>query len=185
MEKELAVKGLTLEKLNELKTTKMIARQIRSSVKFKKFFEELRKHGTMSKAARSAGFKPGVVYALKSSNAAFAALCEEAAAESGDSLEYEAFRRAVHGDVEDIYWQGQVVGQKVVKSDKLLDKLLTAAKKEKYGNHSKVDVNVNETHNINISLEQAKSELLEKLAKIQTDDIIEAEYEAITNESNR
>ncbi len=182
MEKELALKDLSLDKLNDLKTTKMIARQIRSSVKFKKFFDELRKHGVIAQAARSAGFNPKWIYTLRQKNAAFMALCEESAAEAGDSLEYEAWRRAVKGEVVDVWWQGEVVGQKLEKSDKMLDKLLTAAKRDKYGPQQKVDINVHETHNLTITLDKAKTELLEKLSKIQTDDIIEAEYRTITDE---
>jgi hypothetical protein len=49
------------------------------------------------------------------------------------TLEAEAFHRAVEGEDEDIYFQGQVVGSKKKKSDYLLFELMKANMREKYG----------------------------------------------------
>ena len=56
-----------------------------------------------------------------------------------DKAEQEAFRRAVDGVTDDVYYQGDVVGQKQIYSDGLLQFLLKGNRAEKYGD--KVDLN--------------------------------------------
>ena len=55
-------------------------------------------------------------------------------------LEQEAQRRAMQGVVEDVYYQGEKVGEKVKYSDNLLMFMLKAKEPEKYRDNSRVEV---------------------------------------------
>jgi len=92
---------------------------------FLKFYTEL---GVVTKAAKIVGITRQSVHQLRKKDEDFALCMKEAKEEYVDNMEAEAKRRAVDGVIEDVYYQGEKVGEKRVYSDKLLLELL---KKEK------------------------------------------------------
>ena len=83
-------------------------------------------------AAKAAGISRQSHYRWLKTDPDYPGRYQEAKAESAQLLEDEAVRRARDGVVEQIYYQGQVVGQKLNYSDTLLIFLLKAANPEKY-----------------------------------------------------
>lgn len=73
------------------------------------FFKELAKDGNMTRAAQAVGWHRVTAARLKSTDAEFAARCEEAFEAAVDRLEEEAHRRAVKGTVRPVYYQGSPV----------------------------------------------------------------------------
>ena len=61
---------------------------------------------------------------------------------AADLLEEEAFRRAVEGDTQVVYYKGQEVGRKRVYSDQLLA-ILLKGKKPQYRENVEINNNVN------------------------------------------
>lgn len=54
-------------------------------------------------------------------------------------LEDEAFKRAVHGELDPVFYKGKIVGYRTVKSDTMLTVLLKARKPEVFADRSKVE----------------------------------------------
>ena len=73
------------------------------------------------------------VYARRREDKDFATLWDEALAMAADTLEAEADRRGRDGWNEDVYYRGQVVGQRRRYSDRMLIFRLKALKPERYG----------------------------------------------------
>lgn len=103
-------------------------------------------------------------------------------------IESVAIQRAIHGHEEDVYYQGDVVGQKVVHHDGLLQKIM-AAKLPEYskGEGGGVNVQVNvanimpraASYNEWLEMKSATLEKREELPALPSpdnDDIIEAEF---------
>lgn len=67
---------------------------------------------------------------------------EEAERMAGDLLEEEAWRRAVEGDLQVVWYKGEKIGEKRVKSDSLLA-LLLKGKKPQYRENTEVNTTVN------------------------------------------
>lgn len=98
-----------------------------------------------------------------------------------DSLETEARRRAVNGVEKGVYFQGERVGSEKEYSDRLLDKLLTAADKEKYSQQR----NVKQETTVNVTSDGVRKKLSSMLdldlsddqpTSIE-DDVIEGKYD--------
>lgn len=98
-----------------------------------------------------------------------------------DSLETEARRRAVNGVEKGVYFQGERVGTEKEYSDRLLDKLLTAADKEKYSQQR----NVKQETTVNVTSDGVRKKLSSMLdldlsddqpTSIE-DDVIEGKYD--------
>lgn len=98
-----------------------------------------------------------------------------------DSLENEARRRAVNGVEKGVYFQGERVGTEKEYSDRLLDKLLTAADKEKYSQQR----NVKQETTVNVTSDGVRKKLSSMLdldlsddqpTSIE-DDVIEGKYD--------
>jgi hypothetical protein len=96
------------------------------------FLTSLAEGHTVSKACEDAGITTSTAYQARGRDPEFFKEWDEAYESGSDLLEEEAWRRAKEGTVEDVYFQGQVVGQKRTFSDMLLVKLLEARRPEKY-----------------------------------------------------
>lgn len=93
-------------------------------------------------AARSCGLKIATVRAWKQKNPEFSLAWIEATQAYRESLEHEAYRRAVNGTLRPVYYKGNEVGSVREYSDRLLELLLRANDPQKYGNRSQVDIDV-------------------------------------------
>jgi hypothetical protein len=98
----------------------------------KRFLDAFARCGVLTYAARAAGISRVTVYAWQEHDPEFAAALREAAIESTEALEREAYRRAHGGVLQSVYQQGQRVGQVRKYSDVLLIFLLKARKPEVY-----------------------------------------------------
>ena len=96
------------------------------------FLDQLRQHGNISEAARQAGIDRKTAYNSKAKAPEFAEAWEEAVAESTDTLEAEARRRAVEGVEEPVYYRGAVVGHITKYSDGLLMFLLKGKRPDEF-----------------------------------------------------
>jgi hypothetical protein len=72
------------------------------------FLEQLTDTGNVSASARSVGVSSTSVYALRKTDADFAAAWDQALEDAADTLEAEARRRAVQGVQEPVVYQGQL-----------------------------------------------------------------------------
>jgi hypothetical protein len=109
------------------------AYNIYSATRAKLFLQLLGEIGRVPEAAQLAGFKnTNPLYYRKKTDQEFAIAWAEAIERAGDRFEAEAVRRAITGVEEDVYYQGEIVGQKTNYSDGLLAKLLDGSKPDKY-----------------------------------------------------
>jgi hypothetical protein len=88
---------------------------------------------SVCEACARAGMPRRSAYARRRDDKAFATLWGEALAMAADTLEAEADRRGRDGWSEDVYYRGQVVGQRRRYSDRMLIFRLRALKPELYG----------------------------------------------------
>ncbi len=88
------------------------------------FIEVLAETGSIHVAARGAGLSARSAYALRVRSAAFAAAWDGAQMLAVGRLSAIAFDRAIHGRVEQVYHQGDLIGERRVPSEKLLMWLL-------------------------------------------------------------
>lgn len=101
--------------------------QVEISLRLKKrFLDAFGRCGVLKWAADRAGVSRRVVYDWRREDPDFALAFDEAALDSLEALEYEAFRRAREGVPKPVYWQGERVGQVREYSDTLLIFLLKA-----------------------------------------------------------
>ncbi len=89
------------------------------------FIEALAETGTVHVAAKSAGLSARSAYGLRMRSRAFAAAWDAAQQLAVGRLSAIAFDRAIHGRVEQVYHQGDLIGEKRVPSERLLMWLLT------------------------------------------------------------
>lgn len=82
--------------------------------------------GDLHEAARAVGVSPNFVHQWMKDDEKAAERLREAQLVGYGGLESAAIQRAVHGVAEDVYYKGMVVGEKIVRSDGLLGKLLEA-----------------------------------------------------------
>lgn len=88
------------------------------------FIETLAETGSVHLAAKAAGLSARSAYALRVRSAPFAAAWDKAQQLAVGRLSALAFDRAIHGRIEQIYRDGDLVGEKRVPSDRLLMWLL-------------------------------------------------------------
>jgi hypothetical protein len=113
------------------------ARDLVSARRRKAFLMALATTGNVTIACAAAGWPRSFPYSLRKADKEFGeqwGFCVENAA---DLLEGEALRRAVHGVREDVWYKPkdgspEVIGHKVIYSDRLLETLLKANKPEKF-----------------------------------------------------
>lgn len=121
--------------------------------------------GTISKAAKKAGISRQTHYDwLKNDKkGVYHRAFELADKMAADLLEEEAFRRAVEGDTQVIYYKGEEVGRRRVYSDQLLS-LLLKGKKPQYRDN--VEIN----NNVNVDMSDAVSAMRERVKKGLSED---------------
>lgn len=100
------------------------------------FLETLSQTANVREAAEAAGLSRRTAYDHWEADPAFAAARDEVIGDAVDRLEREAFRRAVEGWDEPVYYQGQQVGSVRKYSDRMLE-LLLKANRDKYKDHSR------------------------------------------------
>ena len=113
--------------------------------------------GTISKAAKKAGISRQTHYDwLKNDKkGVYHRAFELADKMAADLLEEEAFRRAVEGDTQVIYYKGEEVGRRRVYSDQLLS-LLLKGKKPQYRDNTEINTNINVDLSEAVSVAQAR-----------------------------
>jgi len=89
-----------------------------------KFIQNYQVTGRVTKAAKAAGMSLAAIYLLKKTHPTLVEDMEMALEKYRDTLENEARRRGVEGTVKEIYYQGEVVGEERVYSDRMLELLL-------------------------------------------------------------
>ena len=99
----------------------------------KKFLEYLRQTGNVSKACRLVGVQPCSAYDWKKKNEKFAKQWDDAVEEAIDGMEDEAYRRAIEGVDEPVFYQGKQVAIIKKYSDTVLLALLAAHRPERWG----------------------------------------------------
>lgn len=127
------------------------------------FLKKLAEYGIKSKAAKAVGVNHSTILRHIEKDPAFARAVEEALTEAADTFEDELIRRAVRGYDEPVFFNGVEVGKIRKYSDRLLDKLVTATKREKYGQQSTVNVGGRITHEVTL---RAKENIMGTLEKI-------------------
>lgn len=97
-----------------------------------KFLSALAAGITPTGAARKAGIGRRTFYDLRDRDLTFAAAWDAARQAAIDALEDSAFRRAVEGVEEPVFYKGEVVGTVRRPSDRLMELLLKAERPDKY-----------------------------------------------------
>ena len=96
-----------------------------SAMRQRLFIETLAETGSVHLSAKAAGLSARSAYALRVRSAAFAAAWDAAQQLAVGRLSALAFDRAIHGRIEQVYQDGELVGEKRVPSDGLMKWLLT------------------------------------------------------------
>lgn len=114
-------------------------------------------YGTISKAAKKAGISRQTHYDwLKNDKKGFYRRAFELADKmAADLLEEEAFRRAVEGDLQVVYYKGEEVGRRRVYSDQLLS-ILLKGKKPQYRENTEINNNISVELSDAVSAAQAR-----------------------------
>jgi hypothetical protein len=95
-----------------------------SAVRQRLFIETLAETGSVHLSAKTAGLSARSAYALRVRSAPFAAAWDKAQQLAVGRLSALAFDRAIHGRIEQVYRDGELIGEKRVPSDRLLMWLL-------------------------------------------------------------
>lgn len=96
-----------------------------SAIRQRLYIETLAETGSVHLAAKTAGLSARSAYALRVRSVAFAAAWDAAQQLAVGRLSALAFDRAIHGRIEQVYQDGELVGERRVPSDRLLMWLLT------------------------------------------------------------
>ena len=96
-----------------------------SAARQRLYIETLAETGSVHLSARAAGLSARSAYALRVRSPAFSAAWDTAQQLAVGRLSALAFDRAIHGRVEQVYHQGELVGEKRVPSERLLIWLLS------------------------------------------------------------
>lgn len=139
--------------------SKTVYRFINSKLKndFLNYYIQL---GTISKAAKKAGITRQAHYKWlkEDKNGCYRKAFEQADKMAADLLEEEAFRRAVEGDLQVVYYKGAEVGRRRVYSDQLLS-LLLKGKKPQYRENTEIN------NNLSVNLSDAVEAMRERVKK--------------------
>lgn len=111
----------------------MGSRTKRTRQREKQFLDQLALNGNVGQAADLIGCGRQTVYDWRNADPEFKKKWEEAIERAVDRLEQEAWRRAVEGVDEPVYYQGEAVDFKKTYSDKLMELMLKAHRPQKYG----------------------------------------------------
>lgn len=97
-----------------------------------KFLTLLRVNGNVSESAAGIKVSRTALYEERKDDKTFAAAWDEAVEEAVDKLEGEAWRRAVEGWEEPVFYEGEECGRVKKYSDRMLELLLKGHRPEKY-----------------------------------------------------
>jgi hypothetical protein len=146
-------------------------------------------HGDLIRACRSLQIQPQHVHMWMQRDPEVAGKIKAAQQIGYAAIESAAMERAIDGVEEDVYYQGEVVGQKKVYSDSLLSKLLVARVP---GYNPESTVNHNHMHNVQLmpranNIEEwiAQRDKMLEHNPIQDQNTVDAEYEEVPNTSLR
>lgn len=134
-------------------------RALFSTVRQDRFLEAFTASGSIQTAARWSQCHRRAHYEWLKNDPSYAPRFEEALKAAARKFEDEAVRRAVHGTTKGVYYKGKKVAVEREYSDQLLALLLKANNPEKFGDKSKLDVNVARV----TSIEQVPTEVLLQL----------------------
>ena len=137
----------------------MARRTIRTETKRKRFLEALTATASVTRAAQAAAAHRSAFYDWRRDDSGFAADWEEALERGVDALEDEAFRRALEGVEEPVFYRGQQVALVRKYSDALLMFLLKARRPERFKDRAQVDIKDGRTD------EQIEARIAELLRK--------------------
>lgn len=154
------------------------------SMKKANFIKKLSELGSIKAAAAVVGVTVGTISNHVSKDPIFADAVEIAKNQYLALLEEELHQRAVTGKKKQIWFQGRVVGEETVVSDKLLELLITS-KDDSYkkGSANVLDVNIQVTDAGSSAISKLASFL--KLDKQQPIDIEDAEYTSSDDEEEQ
>ncbi len=124
--------------LEASRRTKAVATRARRNVNGI-FIETIRETGNMAAACRVAGVSAATMYRRRESNKALAAQWEEALESAVDTLELVARERALNGVKEPVFYKGEIVGEIVKPSDRLMETLLRAHRPDKFNPVQKLE----------------------------------------------
>ena len=96
-----------------------------NAVRQRLYIETLAETGSVHLSAKAAGLSARSAYALRVRSPAFSAAWDAAQQLAVGRLSALAFDRAIHGRIEQVYHQGELVGEKRVPSERLLMWLLS------------------------------------------------------------
>ncbi len=128
-----------------------------------KFLEVVRTTCNVSEGARSIGMARRSLYDARARDNEFAQLWDAAVEEAADCLEQEAWRRAVEGWDEPVFYQGKAVGAVRKYSDRMLELLLKGHRPEKYKDRHEISGGPTPMHFVGYDGEQ--------LSKLSNDEI--------------
>lgn len=139
--------------------------------------------GDIHDAAIQSGVSPAFVHAWIKDDREAAEKIQEAQRVGYGALESEAIRRAMRGVTEDVYYKGEVVGQKTTYSDGLLGKVMEARIPE-YSKKEAASINFLGDAQINI---MPRADTYEEWLKMRDatvslpapDGVVEAEFEVV------
>lgn len=118
----------------------MANRSKRTIAREEKFLEVFRETCNVSEAASKAGIGRRTAYEWRDADDDFASRWLEAEQEAADKLEREAWRRAVEGVDRPVTYQGQITDTYKEYSDRMLEVLLKAHRRDKYGDKVQAEV---------------------------------------------
>lgn len=105
------------------------------------FLALYRETGLLGRSAEGIAVSPSTIRKVRKEDPDFDAAVEHAYDQFRESLEAEAYRRAVTGWTEDVFQRGQCVGSKTVRSDRMLE-LVLKRHIPAYRERQSLDVNV-------------------------------------------
>lgn len=114
-------------------------RSIRTVRARDRFISVLAEFCNVSEAARAAGISRTAAYDWRQDDPDFAALWDEAESVAVDKLEREAWRRAVEGYEEPVFYLGEQKGTVRKYSDRLIEILLKGHRPEKFVDRIKAE----------------------------------------------
>lgn len=133
---------------------------------FQGFLAVLSETGSVARSCEAAGISQSSAYSARRLRPDFEKEWEEALQKAADDIEQEIRRRGLKGVKEDVYFQGQIVGERINYSDTLLMFYAKGLMPEKYRDRISADINskvtVDLSSEIMLARKRAAKELPEK-----------------------
>lgn len=122
------------------------SKALKSSGKFtakkkRLFLNYLKKSGNKAGAAAKIGVGRSLISYHEKQDPHFAEEVQKALAFAEQEIDEEVYRRGIEGVKEDVWYQGDIVGEKTTYSDRMLEFRAKTLNPERYGDKSKVDLN--------------------------------------------